>query len=145
MKVNPKNYIMRGGEPPHDAVRRWPTGLPFVKHLEEAATRPIDVRIHTWVGTTAIEATHYELSVEEKKNCWWSEEEDAWIENYSDTGAVGLSVDGVLQSYEDCVNLAIQALLIIAGKDAKKRPINWGCPKMNKMPTKVLKALKRKK
>jgi hypothetical protein len=140
------SHISRCEPAPDGAPRRWPTGLAWEEHVEPVDTRPIKVEIRTWIGH-APEATHFKLDIEEEKNCWWSEEDDAWISVYTDTGAIGLSVKACLQTYEACVDLSISALLAIAGKaGVKKRPIRWDdCRNGDKIPTKVLKALKRKK
>jgi hypothetical protein len=142
----PSRLYSSDPEPPEGAIRRWPTGLPWDEHLEETITRPIRVEITTWRGSCP-DAVHFKLTVEEEKNCWWDAEGDQWVDISVDLGAVGLNVSACLFSYEACVDLSIHALLAIAGKaGVKKRPIRWLDGRNgDDMPTKVLKALKRKK
>lgn len=132
-------------DPPKDAPRRWPTGFAWDKYLEEAATRPIRVRITTYRGTCP-DATHFKVEVKEKKNSWWDAEQDAWVELYSDLAGAGMDVHGSLPSYNAALDVAIAAIKAIAGKkDARVRPLDWMCSENDcEVPTKVLKALGRK-
>jgi hypothetical protein len=81
-----------------DRIPRWPSKI--------GEKRPITVRISTWIGTSAIGARHYNVSVEEEVNQWWCEKENAWVELSCDPSKSGVSMSASVLSRSDAEKLA---------------------------------------
>ena len=78
-QISTNNWNILDGE----RIRRWPS--PF------GGKRGISVDMYSWVGVSPW-ARHIEITVDEEKNQWWSESENAWISIYSDSTASGYSL-----------------------------------------------------
>ena len=73
-----------------DRIRRWPSKI--------GEKRSLSVTITSWVGIS-IGAKHTYVHVEEQKNQWWSEKENAWVELSCDSKKGGYNLRA------DCMNL----------------------------------------
>ncbi len=101
-----------------DRIRRWPSQI--------GEKRGLKVRLYTWVGTCAIGATHFSVSIEEQNNMWWCEERNAWVELTCDLERSGISLSASLSKQEDAIKVALKFIEITGVKETHE--ISWDGP-----------------
>ena len=81
-----------------ERIPRWPsqTGEP----------RPVTIEISSWKGIS-FGAKHVNLRVEEAKNQWWCEDENAWVQISCDSEADGRSMTAAVYTQEEAKQLAV--------------------------------------
>lgn len=106
-----------------DRIPRWPSKI--------GEKRGIKVEINSWVGIS-VGAKHYNVTVEEQDNMWWSEKENSWVELSCDSERGGYSLRASLLTKEEAIKVAKFFVKLIAGKELKNHIVSWDsdtCPK----------------
>lgn len=102
-----------------ERIPRWPSKI--------GELRPINVDITSWLGISP-GASHYYVEVREKFNMWWCEDENCWVELSCDSGNKGYSMKADVFTLSEAVNMAINFIKLIHGKDYKKQHVVWSGP-----------------
>lgn len=91
--------------------------------------RPVRVTITTWIGTSALGASHYSVHVRDDENSWWCESENAWIRGYGTGLHDHLSLSAT--TYSDSAAIELAKVYVEKNFDLKTHEIVWdgpGCP-----------------
>lgn len=86
--------------------------------------RNIRVEITSWIGLS-IGAKHHSVNVEEQRNSWWSESENAWVELSCDSQNRGYSMRAEVLTEEEAIKLAKHFIKIIAGSKRLLHTVCW--------------------
>ena len=98
--------ILRG-----ERIKRWPS---------EDDVRTLTVSIDSWKGVS-IEAKHFNVKVEEEKNQWWCEYENAWVELSCDSGAKGYSLRASVMTKEEAIKIAKHFVRLVIKTNPKQK------------------------
>lgn len=102
-----------------DRIRRFPSTI--------GEKREIRVEITTWKGIS-LGAKHYDVSVVEQENSWWSESENAWVHINEDSEKRGFHLNAGVLTEEQAVKVAKMFVGLIAGPKRKRHDVIWSGP-----------------
>ena len=110
-----------------DRIHRWTNSLTATEQVKEQVDDPrrVLVRISTYIGTLALEAKHYTLTIEEQGNEWWSESKNDWIVISDDLDSSGLSARVACYTEEEAKQIGKYILSILFGKPQSKKRKLW--------------------
>lgn len=89
--------------------------------------RDLNVTINSWIGTSP-GAKHYYAIVEEEKNSWWCEAENAWVQLSCDGESSGYSMSAEVLTESEAVTVALFFVTLIAGTRRPKHRVIWSGP-----------------
>lgn len=94
--------------------------------------RPLKVEISTWVGTSAIGASHYNVRISEGENSYYDGEENCWLQPWAGVpGDATLQLSATTYQLQAAIDLAVYYVKL-AFQDLSKYEVQWdgaGCPK----------------
>lgn len=123
MEMLKGEYILRW---PHFKYKDWKTAF----DPEHPDSRRINVKITSWVGTSA-GAKHIYVTVEEEENMYWCEEKNAWLMPFAHSDVTGYSFKGEVLTDKEALDFAKQCCKIILNsvgadfKNKKHYKISW--------------------
>ena len=116
-----------------DRIKRWQEG-PYQCREKRGKgrsvwqeKRPVKVQITTYIGTIAINASHYYVKVEEAKNQWWCEERNAWVELSCDT-SYGYNLSANVYTQQEAIQVALRFLETVCGPKRDHHTVTWHGP-----------------
>jgi hypothetical protein len=101
-----------------ERIPRWPSQI--------GEKRRLKITIDTWVGTMAIGAKHFYARIEEEKNMWWCEGENAWVDLSCDTESSGISMEANVMTEEEAIAMALAFIEVTKARG--KNRVTWDGP-----------------